>query len=195
MTLHSAKGLEFPVVFLVGLEEGLLPHSRSLLDSQMLEEERRLCYVGMTRAQNVLILTRAVSRRRYGNQMAESSRASRFLREIPPALLEDLSERAADRGERHYEYDPSEVETEEDREISLANARQFFGLPGGRAAPVKRKGAGGGFKLGSRVRHPKFGYGTILRLEGKGEETKLTISFPGYGLRKLVAKYAELERV
>jgi DNA helicase-2/ATP-dependent DNA helicase PcrA len=195
MTLHSAKGLEFPVVFLVGLEEGLLPHSRSLLDSQMLEEERRLCYVGMTRAQNVLILTRAASRRRYGDQMAESSRASRFLREIPPGLLEDLSKRGADRGERHYEYEPSEENAEEDREIALANARQFFGLPGGRAAPVKRKGAVDGFKLGSRVRHPKFGYGTILRLEGNGEETKLTISFPGYGLKKLVAKYAELERV
>ncbi|MBF8305382.1 MAG: ATP-dependent helicase, Rep family [Acidobacteria bacterium] len=193
--LHSAKGLEFPVVFLVGLEEGLLPHSRSLLDSQMLEEERRLCYVGMTRAQNVLILTRAASRRRYGNQMAESSRASRFLREIPPGLLQDLSERAARQGERHYDYEPSEQDAEEDREIALANARQFFGLPGGRAAPVKKKAVVGGFKLGSRVRHPKFGYGTILRLEGTGEETKLTISFPGYGLKKLVAKYAELERV
>jgi len=195
MTLHSAKGLEFPVVFLVGMEEGLLPHSRSLLDSQALEEERRLCYVGMTRAQNVLILTRAVSRRRYGDQMAQSSRASRFLREIPPGLLEDLSKRGADRGERHYEYEPSEENAEEDREIALANARQFFGLPGGRPAPVKRKAVVDGFKLGSRVRHPKFGYGTVLRLEGKGEETKLTISFPGYGLKKLVAKYADLERV
>ena len=199
MTLHSAKGLEFPVVFLTGMEEGLLPHSRSLLDSQALEEERRLCYVGMTRARDVLILTHAASRRRYGSQMPESSRPSRFLGEIPSGLLDDLSGRRVGRQERYYEYEPAEAaaeETGEDaRENSLANARHFFGLPGGRPSPEKRKAAIARFALGSRVRHPKFGYGTVLRCEGKGEETRLTVSFSGFGLKKLVAKYADLEPV
>jgi len=208
MTLHSAKGLEFPVVFLVGMEEGLLPHSRSLLDSQMLEEERRLCYVGMTRARDVLILTHAGSRRRYGSQMPESSRASRFLAEIPSRLLDDLSNRRMGReaerdgrreaayGERHYEYDPAEAAAEDQRQESLANARHFFGLPGGRPSEAKKKAAFGRITLGSRVRHPKFGYGTVLRCEGQGDDTRLTVSFSGgVGLKKLVAKYADLEPV
>jgi DNA helicase-2/ATP-dependent DNA helicase PcrA len=207
MTLHSAKGLEFPVVFLAGMEEGLLPHSRSLLDSQMLEEERRLCYVGMTRARDVLILTHASSRRRYGSQMPESSRASRFLGEIPSRLLDDLSSRRMSRdtgtydrrpaapGERHYEYDPAEAAADDARQESLANAKHFFGLPGGHPSEAKRKAAIGRIVLGSRVRHPKFGYGTVLRCEGSGDDTRLTVSFSGFGLKKLVAKYADLEPV
>jgi DNA helicase-2/ATP-dependent DNA helicase PcrA len=208
MTLHSAKGLEFPVVFLVGLEEGLLPHSRSLLDSQMLEEERRLCYVGMTRARDVLILTHAASRRRYGSQMPESSRASRFLGEIPSRLRDDLSNRRMGReegrdagrgarhGQRHYEYDPAAIAADDERQESLANARHFFGLPGGRPSEAKKKVSLGRITLGSRVRHPKFGYGTVLRCEGQGDDTRLTVSFSGgVGLKKLVAKYADLEPV
>ncbi|OFW32390.1 MAG: hypothetical protein A3J28_08365 [Acidobacteria bacterium RIFCSPLOWO2_12_FULL_60_22] len=204
MTLHSAKGLEFPVVFLVGMEEGLLPHSRSLMNAEALEEERRLCYVGMTRAQDALILTRAVSRRHYASAMAETSRASRFLSEIPASLLQDLSKRPADRGERHYEYEPSEpalskVEGPEEtaeQEDSVENVRRFFGLPAGRSEPVKTKRKPQtGFPAGSRVRHPKFGYGTVLRREGAGDDTKLTVNFHGVGLKKLVEKYADLERV
>jgi DNA helicase-2/ATP-dependent DNA helicase PcrA len=206
MTLHSAKGLEFPVVFLAGMEEGLLPHSRSLLDSQMLEEERRLCYVGMTRARDVLILTHAASRRRYGSQMPESSRASRFLGEIPSRLMDDLSNRRVGReatsrprnygpGERHYEYDPAEAAADDEKQESLANAKHFFGLPGGRPSEAKRKAVIGRIALGSRVRHPKFGYGTVLRCEGSGDDTKLTVSFSGFGLKKLIAKYADLEPV
>src|SRR5262249_23466100 len=91
MTLHSAKGLEFPVVILGGLEEGLLPHNRSMLNVQALEEERRLCYVGMTRARDILILTRARARRQYGYQMPEPSAPSRFWAEIPAQLFEDWS--------------------------------------------------------------------------------------------------------
>ncbi len=91
MTLHSAKGLEFPLVLLAGMEEGLFPHSRTLTDPTQLEEERRLCYVGMTRAMDALVLTRARYRRRYGNDMPEASLPSRFLEEVPPALLEDIS--------------------------------------------------------------------------------------------------------
>ena len=200
MTLHSAKGLEFPVVFLAGMEEGLLPHSRSLLDSQALEEERRLCYVGMTRARDVLILTRAASRRRYGNQMPESSRPSRFLREIPSGLLDDLSSsRRMNRTGRYYEYLPAveaSGEAEEDpRDVAVANAKHFLGLPGGKPSPEKRQARIGRITLGSRVRHPKFGYGTVLRCEGNGDETKLTVNFSGFGLKKLVAKYADLEPV
>ena len=200
MTLHSAKGLEFPVVFLAGMEEGLLPHSRSLLDSQALEEERRLCYVGMTRARDVLILTRAASRRRYGSQMPESSRPSRFLREIPSGLLDDLSSsRRMNRTGRYYEYLPAveaSGEAEEDpRDVAVANAKHFLGLPGGKPSPEKRQARIGRITLGSRVRHPKFGYGTVLRCEGNGDETKLTVSFSGFGLKKLVAKYADLEPV
>ncbi len=94
MTLHAAKGLEFPLVFLCGMEEGLFPHSRTLMDPPQMEEERRLCYVGMTRAMDTLILTRARYRRRYGNDMPESSTPSRFLEEVPPKLIEDLGSSA-----------------------------------------------------------------------------------------------------
>ncbi|MBI4460135.1 MAG: UvrD-helicase domain-containing protein [Acidobacteria bacterium] len=208
MTLHSAKGLEFPVVFLVGMEEGLLPHSRSLLSASALEEERRLCYVGMTRAEEILILTRALARRHYGNQMEDTARPSRFLREIPQDLLEDFSEPIAPPTERRYEYERTEgtdapegaegTESDEEasRAIALDNARQFFGLPGARGRPVpRRRSSATGFAPGNRVRHPKFGYGTVLRSEGQGDETKLTISFPSFGLKKLIEKYADLERV
>ena len=94
MTLHAAKGLEFPLVFLAGLEEGLFPHSRTLSSPEELEEERRLCYVGMTRAMNTLILTRAHYRRRYGADMPEASVPSRFLEEVPPQLIENLGSRS-----------------------------------------------------------------------------------------------------
>ena len=93
MTLHAAKGLEFPLVFLAGLEEGLFPHSRTLSSPEELEEERRLCYVGMTRAMNTLILTRAHYRRRYGADVPEASVPSRFLEEVPPQLIENLGSR------------------------------------------------------------------------------------------------------
>jgi DNA helicase II / ATP-dependent DNA helicase PcrA len=90
MTLHAAKGLEFPLVVLAGMEEGLFPHSRTMLEPDSIEEERRLCYVGMTRAMDTLILSRAVYRRRYGTDMPEASVPSRFLEEVPPQLVEEL---------------------------------------------------------------------------------------------------------
>ncbi|MBI4464055.1 MAG: UvrD-helicase domain-containing protein [Acidobacteria bacterium] len=196
MTLHSAKGLEFPVVFLAGMEEGLLPHSRSLLHSQALEEERRLCYVGMTRAQDILILTRARYRRHYGDQMPVANRPSRFLSEIPEPLFDKLSEDAPSSGERYYEYEPSERNNRASREASLEGVRRFFGSRAGENRPLpKASEAVSDFPPGSRVRHPKFGYGTVLRREGEGDEMKLTIRFPDFGLKKLVGKYAGLERV
>ena len=196
MTLHSAKGLEFPVVFLGGMEEGLLPHNRSLLDPQALEEERRLCYVGMTRAQDCLFLTRARARRHYGDQMVSDSRPSRFLREIPEHLLEDLSEPLPSRQERFYEYDPAALEEVAGQEVSLAHVRRYFRVEDGPAQPVQRvRTPGSGFVPGSQVRHPKYGYGTVLRREGQGENTKLTVRFPVVGLKKLMEKYAGLEPV
>ncbi len=220
MTLHSAKGLEFPVVFLGGMEEGILPHSRSLMDAQSLEEERRLCYVGMTRAQDALILTRAESRRRYGSQMPEPSIPSRFLSEIPEELVEDLSRRPAPqtRGagsrERYYDYEQSEqsrysrmpaakAAPAATPAVSSSNVRRYFGINetaiGGNghddSVEVATTGAPTLIKAGSRVRHAKYGYGTVVRCEGSGDQTKLTVSFPGVGLKKLMEKFADLERV
>ena len=230
MTLHSAKGLEFPVVFLGGMEEGILPHSRSLMDARSLEEERRLCYVGMTRAQDALILTRAEYRRRYGNAMPEPTTPSRFLAEIPEELVEDLSRRPAvsssggwgtraggssgrSPGERFYEYEDHEHSRFGGRAqqasrptpaaVSTSNVRRFFGVNDASAEGIGMAGrldptAAAGSNLlqaGSRVRHAKYGYGTVVRREGAGDQIKLTVSFPGVGLKKLMEKFAELERV
>jgi DNA helicase-2/ATP-dependent DNA helicase PcrA len=205
MTLHSAKGLEFPVVVLGGLEEGLLPHSRSLLNAAMLEEERRLCYVGMTRAQDTLILTRARARRHYGYQMPEPSPPSRFWKEIPEHLLEDWSQPSAPRaaGERYYDYEPTALPYPAPRPESEANIRRYFGLEG--TSPTQAPGVRTErnperpptplLRPGHRVRHPRFGYGTVLRREGAGETVKLTVSFAGFGVKKLMERYAELEQV
>jgi len=166
MTLHSAKGLEFDHVLLVGLEEGVFPHSRSLDREEELEEERRLCYVGMTRARETLTLTRAVYRRIYGNEPLESSVPSRFLQEIPGELVDTAEGSLAEPGAtRHYEPDPE------------------YSYPRGEHA-----------LLGLRVRHPTYGLGTIIAVDGKGEDRKLTVSFADCGTKKLVERYAQLER-
>ena len=196
MTLHAAKGLEFPVVFIVGLEEGVFPHSRSMASQAALEEERRLCYVGMTRAQQRLILTRADYRRRYGTESLDPSEPSRFLSEVPAELLENMGGQR--RRRRRVAYS-GEVYN------SLENIAQFFAArgvplplkspPQAHGAEVKPKPSAPGFQLGQRVRHAKYGVGLILRREGQGDDAKVTVSFPGYGLRKLVEKYARLEKV
>ncbi len=236
MTLHAAKGLEFPLVFLAGLEEGLFPHSRTLNNPEELEEERRLCYVGMTRAMNTLILTRANYRRRYGNDAPERSIPSRFLQEVPPALIENLgsrkpawanpaysysqSRRAAsgDFSERHYDY---ENESQESPRLSpgqnaspkgqspegtgsLDNIARFFGGKGAAVKPasfarpamdIPHPTGTAGLKKGQRVRHGKYGEGTILMREGDGEDAKLTVMFTRHGLKKLMEKFANLERI
>ena len=241
MTLHAAKGLEFPLVFLAGMEEGLFPHSRTLNNPEELEEERRLCYVGMTRAMNTLVLTRAHYRRRYGNDAPEQSIPSRFLEEIPPALMENLSPRGlaqtgyragyggarrgedGDFGERHFDY---ENESQERPRMtysygsgarggagskgkgaeggSLDNIAKFFGGAGGvsKAGGLARpamdlpepKGAAG-LKKGQRVRHGKYGEGTVLMREGEGEDAKLTVMFAQHGMKKLMEKFANLEKI
>jgi DNA helicase-2/ATP-dependent DNA helicase PcrA len=230
MSLHSAKGLEFPLVLLAGMEEGLFPHSRTLNQPNELEEERRLCYVGMTRAMDALVMTRARYRRRYGNDMPESSIPSRFLEEIPPRLLEDLtrgqrasiggaygsrygSTRGGDEWEStgHYSY---EDEDQRPRTVSRAappanrpqagpgsldNIAQFFSsrkASGSRPKleiPVSTGATG--FRSGQRVRHPKYGEGVVFRREGDGDDAKITVQFAEFGVKKLVEKFAQLEKV
>ena len=285
MTLHAAKGLEFPLVFLAGLEEGLFPHSRTLNNPEELEEERRLCYVGMTRAMNTLILTRAHYRRRYGNDAPEMSIPSRFLEEVPTQLVENLSSRAAswaggqaggygsrasgygsarrpsqfsEFADQHYNYEDESQEsaglsapgskssktgpakpfvaswmvakppvkpkpaapsptsaTAPEPEIdpvpeapSIDNIARFFGgksgvpKPGSFPRPAARPSMDipaptGAYNLkkGQRVRHSKYGEGTVLMREGEGEDAKLTVMFTRHGMKKLMEKFANLQTI
>jgi DNA helicase-2/ATP-dependent DNA helicase PcrA len=277
MTLHAAKGLEFPLVFLAGLEEGLFPHSRTLMNPEELEEERRLCYVGMTRAMNTLILTRAHYRRRYGNDAPEMSVPSRFLEEVPNQLVENLGGRApawstpsygsrtsgygpgrrpsqfSEFADQHYNYEDEsqesanaaaasgggrsgagakgspakpfvaswmtpkanatplsagskpEVEAGETPDPkSIDNIARFFGgkvgggKPGAFARPSMNIPASTGaanLKKNDRVRHSKYGEGTILMREGEGEDAKLTVLFSRHGMKKLMEKFANLQKI
>jgi DNA helicase-2/ATP-dependent DNA helicase PcrA len=282
MTLHAAKGLEFPLVFLAGLEEGLFPHSRTLLNPDELEEERRLCYVGMTRAMNSLILTRAHYRRRYGNDAPEVSMPSRFLEEVPGQLIENLGGRApapswatpgypktygggakfgaarrpgsaSEFVDKHYNYEDESQETYAAGETRFAHggskgfgaaaksspskpfvaswmtakapspslesskngisaeapqsidniARFFGGKPGlGKPGAMPRPAmdlpapaGAAGLRKGQRVRHAKYGEGTVLMREGDGEDAKLTVLFVRHGVKKLMEKFANLQRI
>jgi DNA helicase-2/ATP-dependent DNA helicase PcrA len=283
MTAHSAKGLEFPLVFIVGLEDGLFPHSRSATDPAELEEERRLCYVAMTRAERFLYVTHAMKRRVYGEELA--SEPSQFLNEMPLDLMEDLSSGKSwlsfARGSSAIDYEQGEYRKERKKFTgktydSVDSIAEFFkqratqlGNTGGsfqsarereernksdrsRAGnPLIRTGSGsdrpdrgssssltgtgsgsdrpdrGGrsnpnerssnvlspasqaskletrnskpetpseFVPGSYVKHTKYGRGLVLRREGVGDSLKLTVTFPGYGQKKLVQKYAGLEK-
>jgi len=224
MTAHSAKGLEFPLVFIVGLEDGLFPHSRSLSDASDIEEERRLCYVAMTRAERVLYVTHAVKRRVYGEELA--SEPSQFLNEMPLELIEDLSHgrswlsfargssAVADDGHltahretkargkyegRTYDNAQSIADFFRDRSVRMgvtqvqspkSKVQSSSPSPG----PASVNSQGGDWVPGSYVRHAKYGRGLVLRREGSGDQIKLTVSFPGYGQKKLVEKYAGLEK-
>jgi len=293
MTLHAAKGLEFPLVFLAGLEEGLFPHSRTLSAPEELEEERRLCYVGMTRAMNTLILTRAHYRRRYGNDAPEMSIPSRFLEEVPNQLIENLGGRSpawstpsynsraagyatgygparrpsqfSEFADQHYNYEDESQEPAPARgnlspagkglapaarsaqskpfvaswmsakarpaspdaespsktsatptpldatseEPSIHNIARFFGGKAGAVShgvlprsvsgrPQMNIPASNGdsnLKKGQRVRHAKYGEGTVLMREGEGEDAKLTVLFSRHGMKKLMEKFANLQRL
>jgi DNA helicase-2/ATP-dependent DNA helicase PcrA len=188
MTLHSAKGLEFEAVFLVGMEEGLFPHQFSIDDPAGIEEERRLCYVGMTRAKDRLTLSWARQRRSYARDSFEQTKPSRFLGEIPRELLEPLSPTVLGWKTR----------TEWDNAVnSVSSAERFLRERGVRVASGAsgaRSAANSHWRIGSKVRHAKFGMGTILAAEGEDEDTKLTVSFPGYGQKKFMTKYAGLEK-
>ena len=185
MTLHSAKGLEFDAVFLAGLEEGLLPHGRALGSSAEVEEERRLFYVGMTRAKLSLVLSRAVYRRTYGEERLRAALPSRFLTEIPGDLIEAAMGSQSEPGEtRRYEPDP---------EFSENYAyRQKTRTPYGQASRGARRASKDPL-IGTRVRHSKYGVGTIIEVEGEGEDRKLTVSFQDYGAKKLIERYANLQ--
>lgn len=192
MTLHTAKGLEFPVVFIVGLEDGLFPHSRSIGEANQLEEERRLFYVGMTRAEEKLFLSSARFRRFFGNAEQQVSEPSRFLQEIPQELLEDANE---SRRRPATQYQGATYNSVDAVTRALGGG---YRQPPSPSAPVKASGgkkSAGKWAMGTRIRHPKYGHGTILRSEGDGDDMKLTISFMSYGLKKMIAKYAELEVV
>jgi DNA helicase-2/ATP-dependent DNA helicase PcrA len=189
MTLHSAKGLEFPLVFVVGLEEGLAPHSRSTLTQKDIEEERRICYVGMTRAKKKLVLTRAKFRRFLGGENLNETERSRFLREIPSELLQNISPGQGRRSVAAYE-GPTYNSRESIQQFYEQRGKHVDLSPTRKSTPP-----GAGFKSGTYVRHPKYGVGHVVRCEGEGDDSKLTISFPGHGLKKLVPKFAGLEKV
>lgn len=161
MTLHSAKGLEFPQVFIVGVEEGMFPGMMSMEESGRLEEERRLAYVGVTRAMQKLTLTYAETRRLYGKEVYH--RPSRFIGELPPECVEEVRLRAT---------------------VSRPVNHQRLGTP--------NMANDSGYTLGQRVRHDKFGEGTIINMEGSGEHCRLQIAFQGEGIKWLVASYAKL---
>ncbi|MFZ0061687.1 MAG: 3'-5' exonuclease [Pyrinomonadaceae bacterium] len=234
MTAHSAKGLEFPLVFIVGLEDGLFPHSRSATDPAEMEEERRLCYVAMTRAERFLYVTHAMKRRVYGEELP--SEPSQFLNEMPLDLMEDLTRGNSwlsfARGSAAIDYPSSEPRKERQKYEgktydSVDSIAEFFKQRGqqfGQVSGSARSASGYGrkestgfrakastpnhetrsskletatspeFLPGSYVRHAKYGRGLVLRREGVGDGLKLTVTFPGYGQKKLVQKYANLEK-
>ena len=234
MTLHSAKGLEFPLVLMTGLEETIFPHSRSIESTAALEEERRLCYVGMTRAEEQLIITCARQRRRYGGASPDWMAPSRFLQEIPPDVMQDVSTMPSLLSfQQHAEGMDLLTERHEVREAvekqlydgptydSIDNLAGFFsqrGLPvpssvrqpgsknatraskqsgpAERRLPRPTRGTRGahssGIRLGAKVRHQKYGLGTVMKLEGDGADSKVSVQFPKHGLKKLVVRFARL---
>jgi len=183
MTLHNAKGLEFSVVFLAGMEEGLFPHSRSAESEEELEEERRLCYVGITRAKERLILTHASERRLYGYPQANL--VSRFVREIPAEAIEMTAGNPIDEytGRSHARWNAVAISPAGNKKS------EAYAVP----KQAARSGAGDRYYKGAVVRHVKFGLGTVQRSEGAGEDLKISVSFPGHGVKTLAVKYANLE--
>ena len=173
MTLHTAKGLEFPVVFLCGLEDGLFPHQRSIMDVQGLEEERRLCYVGTTRAMRHLYLTFAEQRRMHG--MDSYGAPSRFLAEIPAELIEEVRPKV-------QVSRPAYVPAQRAPSMPARNPKFMDDAPGS-------------LRLGQRVRHPKFGDGVVLNVEGQGQNARVQVNFERQGTKWLMMGYANLESV
>ena len=207
MTLHSAKGLEFPVVFLVGLEDGIFPHLRSLGEPHELEEERRLAYVGITRARERLYLSHAWSRTIYGS--TQYNPPSRFLDEIPQRLVNAIegnrrSSRSGawadsvgtdssvsswgDRPQRSSGISSERRQANRDRIGDQA-------LAAGQTAASAAVGPAGGFRIGEDVMHGKWGEGVVLDLRGSGDKTEITINFPTVGQKVLLLAWAPLKKV
>lgn len=201
ITLHSTKGLEFDHVFLTGLEEGICPHSRSLNEEKGIEEERRLCYVGMTRARKSLTLSRAVYRRVFGNeQQMRASIQSRFLTEIPSELVDTVRGSMSEIGEkRRYELDPEYSYSSEEFLQRVrggpkpAAPAQRRSSPSTFTRPPLKRGADANPMLGRKVRHPTYGTGTVVGVEGDDEDRRVSVSFPGRGTKKFIERYAQLE--
>ncbi len=179
MTLHAAKGLEFPVVFLTGLDEGLFPHSRTLLDPSQVEEERRLAYVGITRAERQLYVTNATTRTMYGRISAYMP--SRFLAEIPPQLMEDYHRKSAMPQSRTTAVPGKQ-------RVSILTKPVASSLP-------KKHAVTDTFAKGDKVRHKIWGIGTVLDVIGEGPNMQMKIQFPTKGVRQVVVKYAPLEKI
>ncbi len=201
ITLHSTKGLEFDHVFLTGMEDGICPHSRSLNEDKGIEEERRLVYVGMTRARQSLTLTRAVYRRIFGNeQQLKASNPSRFLAEIPSELVDTIRGSLAEIGEtRRYESDPEySYSPEEFVRRVRTGTKQEFGAARRSSAPIPfgrsaaKRGGDANPMLGRKVRHPTYGVGTIVGVEGDDEDRRVSVSFAGRGTKKFIERYAQL---
>ncbi|TAK36144.1 MAG: DNA helicase UvrD, partial [Lysobacteraceae bacterium] len=184
MTLHNAKGLEFPIVFLVGLEENLIPHRSTTASLQEIEEERRLLYVGVTRAQEELYLVHAESRLTFGR--TEPTRPSRFLDDIPREMLQDTDVFGQDID------DPRHLSRFSRNAWKPAASPTSVGSGSAGAAGAGQ--AGSGFKGGERVTHPKFGQGMVVGLSGDGAKTEITVVFESAGAKRLLLKYASLER-
>ena len=217
MTLHAAKGLEFPIVFMAGMEEGVFPHSRTLMDVSQLEEERRTCYVGITRAERKLYLTYARTRMLYGHMNANPP--SRFLKEIPEEYLEQLVPRrnaygfanANSYGAQQQHGVMAFRPTTSGAYGGAARGAHFTGQPQSALAAmqslaqrnVNQKPAAGvirpdmnvAWRVGDKARHGKWGVGTVVSVKGEGEEVQLQIAFPGQGVKGLMQKYAPIEKV
>ncbi len=189
MTLHSAKGLEYPVVFLLGLEEGVFPHSRSLMDEEEMEEERRLAYVGITRAENELFLSNAQMRTLYGR--TNMNPVSRFISEIPAELLEDLKPKPAPKSKQ-----TSFSSSARTGSTAPTHARKTPSFGRAVSAPSATGGEEIGWAVGDKASHKKWGVGTVVSVKGEGEGKELDIAFPSpTGIKRLLAKFAPIEKV
>ena len=211
MTLHSAKGTEFDAVFLVGLEEGLFPHSLSTDTEEGIEEERRLCYVGMTRAKNKLHLLRAFRRRSWASGEWGETDPSRFLDEIPEEMVDRLTPAEPEEDEEEksaastggWSYEPFDDDGYPSQRASRSKRTSFSGgarrrsrnSGGDLSQKVVRRQHDPAYPLGSKVRHAKFGAGKIIAVEGVGQGKKIVVDFPVYGRKKLLERFAGLERV
>ncbi|WP_423800463.1 DNA helicase PcrA [Neobacillus sp. SAB-20_R2A] len=214
MTLHSAKGLEFPIVFLIGMEEGVFPHSRSLMEEVEMEEERRLAYVGITRAEQNLFLTNAQMRTLFGR--TNMNPASRFISEIPEDLLEvfEPERRNSPFGSRGSSFSSSGSSFGSSRSSfggsrssfesagASGTGRSTFGTPASPRKPVMRPvsaasgGEGADWKVGDKAEHGKWGIGTVVSVKGQGEGIELDIAFPSpTGIKRLLAKFAPIKKV
>ena len=187
MTMHAAKGLEFPMVIIAGLEEGLFPHSRSAEDDDELEEERRLCYVGMTRARRQLVLTGAARRRVFGEY--QSCEPSRFLDEIPATLMERITPAPSPRYDSAFAHSHYEFRTNPYGRKGSSRSKEREAT----YAYENEDQSSTGVRTGMRVRHAQFGVGSVIAVEEHNDDVKITVRFVSVGVKKLLAKYAKLE--